>query len=291
MKKFIWKVFNHWIPTEVELRKQGMSLYANCDGCMQQEEDICHALWCCPKVQKIWKQLGYSKFKDQSVHNASAFLWWQWEHLSKEEFIRFVGFSWLIWQRRNKYIFQHKAPDNKYWIHWAMETIEQHLGLQQQLPAAPSSKPLTSWQPPPKDMFLINTDASLVHGCMAVNLAEATAIHLGTRLAISWSISNAWVASDSQSIISAIVNGASSSTDWGQLVQTIIQLKTHFQSLHFLFYTRNCNKVANSLAKWSRVTQKSEVWTNCLPPCAAAYDDDGGGEALRNGKIVVMCRT
>ncbi|KAF4402259.1 hypothetical protein G4B88_017771 [Cannabis sativa] len=268
MKNFIWKVFNHWIPTKMQLRKRGMSLLANCDRCLQQEEDIPHALWGCPKVQKIWKQLGYSKFTDLIGLNASAFLWWQWEHLSKEEFIRFV------------------------------ETIEHQLGQQKTSPSPPPSKPIILWQPPPKDFFIINTDASLVHGqegcgisaiirneagglivaetvytpgCMAVNLAEAAAILLGLKLAIKWSISNVWVASDSKTMISAIINGASSPTDWGHLVQTIIQLKTHFQSIHFLFFTRNCNKVANSLAKWSRMTQKCEVWTDSLPSCAAAF--------------------
>ncbi|KAF4394884.1 hypothetical protein G4B88_002761 [Cannabis sativa] len=297
MKNFIWKVFNHWIPTKVELRKRGMSLDANCDWCLQQEEDICHALWCCPKVQKLWKQLGYSKFKDQNTHNASNFLWWQWEHLTKEEFFRFVGFSWLIWQRRNNYIFQHKVSDNKYWIPWALETIEQHLGMKHQPTVAHTPSASTTWQPPPKDLVIINTDASLVHGqegcglsavirddkgslivaetmfiagCLSVKLAEAAAIHLGLRLAERWSISKAWVASDSKVLITAIENGDSFPTDWGQLVQNINQMKSHFQLLHFLFYSRNCNKVANSLAKRSRMTQKSETWTDCLPYCAAA---------------------
>ncbi|KAF4400621.1 hypothetical protein G4B88_023029 [Cannabis sativa] len=266
-------------------------------GSKEQEEDICHALWCCPKVQKLWKQLGYSKFKDQNTHNASNFLWWQWEHLTKEEFFRFVGFSWLIWQRRNNYIFQHKVSDNKYWIPWALETIEQHLGMKHQPTVAHTPSASTTWQPPPKDMVIINTDASLVQGqegcglsavirddkgslivaetmfiagCLSVKLAEAAAIQLGLRLAERWSISKAWVASDSKVLITAIENGDPFPTDWGQLVQNINHMKSHFQLLHFLFYSRNCNKVANSLAKRSHMTQKSETWTDCLPYCAAA---------------------
>ncbi|KAF4402710.1 hypothetical protein G4B88_012495 [Cannabis sativa] len=236
MKNFIWKVFNHWIPTKMELRKRGMSLLANCDRCLQQEEDITHALWGCPKVQKIWKQLGYSKFTDLIGLNASAFLWWQWEHLSKEEFIRFVGYTWLIWQRRNQFIFQNRDPDIHFWIPWAIETIEHLLGQQETSPGPPPSKPILFWQPPPKDVFIVNSDASLVHGqegcgisaiirneagglivaetmytpgCMAVNLAEAAAILLGLKLAIKWSISNVWVASDSKTMISAITKATS----------------------------------------------------------------------------------
>uniref|UniRef100_A0A803PEX7 RNase H type-1 domain-containing protein n=1 Tax=Cannabis sativa TaxID=3483 RepID=A0A803PEX7_CANSA len=297
MKNFIWKVFNHWLPTKVDLRKRGMDVLTICDICLQQEENITHALWCCPTVQKTWKRLGYSKLKDCNIHSASEFLWWQWEHLSKEEFIRFVGFTWLIWQRRNQFVFQHRNPNITYWVPWAIETLDQHLGLQHHDPSNSQPKSSSTWTPPPHGMLLINTDASLVQGqegcgisaairndrgalivaktryipgCMAVNLAEAAAIHLGIQLAEKWSIKNAWVASDSKIIISAIVNGSSSQTDWGQLVKTIIQMKTQFQSLQFLFYTRNCNKLANCLARWSRVTQKSEMRTDSLPPCAAA---------------------
>ncbi|KAM6562181.1 hypothetical protein CsatB_022179 [Cannabis sativa] len=282
----------------MELRKRGMSLLAKCDRCLQQEEDITHALWGCPKVQKIWKQLGYSKFTELIGLDASAFLWWQWEHLSQEKFISFAGYTWLIWQRRNQFIFQNRDPDIHFWIPWAIETIENLLGQQETRSGPPPSKPILHWQPPPKDVFIVNSDASLVHGqegcgisaiirneagglivvetlyipgCMAVNLAEAAAILLGLKLAIKWSISNVWVASDSKTMISAITKGASSPTDWGHLVQTIIQLKTEFQSIQFLFFTKNCNKVANSLAKWSRMTQKSEVWTDSVPSCAAAF--------------------
>ncbi|KAF4385381.1 hypothetical protein G4B88_005713 [Cannabis sativa] len=267
------------------------------NGKYSQEENITHALWCCPTVQKTWKRLGYSKLKDCTIHSASEFLWWQWEHLSKEEFIRFVGFTWLIWQRRNQFVFQHRNPNITYWVPWAIETLDQHLGLQHHESFNSQPKSSSTWTPPPHGKLLINTDASLVQGqegcgisaairnnrgalivaetryipgCMAVNLAEAAAIHLGIQLAEKWSIKNAWVASDSKIIISAIVNGSSSQTDWGQLVKTIIQMKTRFQSLHFLFHTRNCNKLANCLARWSRMTQKSELWTASLPPCAAA---------------------
>ncbi|KAF4366104.1 hypothetical protein F8388_014822 [Cannabis sativa] len=165
--------------------------------------------------------------------NASEFLWWQWEHLSKEEFIRFVGFTWLIWQRRNQFVFQHRNPNITYWVPWAIETLDQHLGLQHHDPSNSQPKSSSTWTPPPHGMLLINTDASLVQGqegcgisaairndrgalivaktryipgCMAVNLAEAAAIHLGIQLAEKWSIKNAWVASDSKIIISAIVN-------------------------------------------------------------------------------------
>uniref|UniRef100_A0A803QGC3 RNase H type-1 domain-containing protein n=1 Tax=Cannabis sativa TaxID=3483 RepID=A0A803QGC3_CANSA len=215
MKNFVWRVYNKWIPTKVELHKRGMALDTCCDLCKFQDEDICHALWQCPK----------------------------------------------------------------------------------NLLTVPATKQITAWQPPPNGVYMINTDASLIFGspgcgisavirdskgtlvvaatsflpgCMSVLLAKATTILHGINLARRWSMSNVQVGSDSQTIIKAVSTEATNHTDWGKLVHEIKLLKSSFQSLNFLFFHRDCNKVANSLASWSRLTHKSELWTDLLPNCAAA---------------------
>ncbi|KAF4399834.1 hypothetical protein G4B88_021048 [Cannabis sativa] len=71
MKNVIWRVFNHWIPTKVELVKRGMALDTCCDLCKFQEEDICHALWLCLKVQNVWKQLGFPKLIPLKIQKAA----------------------------------------------------------------------------------------------------------------------------------------------------------------------------------------------------------------------------
>ncbi|XP_060970379.1 uncharacterized protein LOC133037346 [Cannabis sativa] len=154
-----------------------------------------------------------------------------------------------------------------------------------------------SWYPPHPNSFMINTDASLimgqagysisavirdsegsllvaetefVNGYSSVLLAEASAILLGLRLALSRSILQAQVASDNATIINNIQLKSANKSEWNPIVQNIIHFRDSFQSLDFLFVPRDCNKVANSLAKWSRLTQKSAIWTDCLPNCAAA---------------------
>ncbi|KAF4382915.1 hypothetical protein G4B88_010086 [Cannabis sativa] len=151
--------------------------------------------------------------------------------------------------------------------------------------------------PPPSDFHLINTDASLklghlgcglsaiirnpagdlvvaevkyIQGCMTVPMAEAAAIHLGVQLAVRWSINKAWVGSDCINLIQAAANNSFPPTDWGQLMKDIINGNNHFKELNFIFYPRVCNKVANSLARWSLMTQKSITMTKMLPSCAAA---------------------
>ncbi|XP_060964152.1 uncharacterized protein LOC115722573 [Cannabis sativa] len=298
IKNFIWRVFNHWIPTKLELAKRGMVIDTHCELCTFQNENICHALWHCPKVQNVWKLFGFPKLIPLNLTKVADVLWWVHEHLPNEEFFKFMGLTWLVWQRRNNFVFQHKILDENIWTSWAIDLISTHLEPHQKTSKNPAMKLNFAWIPPPQNYFLINTDASLIArqqgcglsavirdpkgglvvaatsfipGCLSVLLAEANAVHLGIQLAIRWSITNAQVGSDSHSLIKALNSDTSYPTDWRQLVQDIKLLRNKFQTLLFLFFTRSCNRVANSLAKWSRLTQKSEMWTDLLPNCAAAF--------------------
>uniref|UniRef100_A0A803PMU7 Reverse transcriptase domain-containing protein n=1 Tax=Cannabis sativa TaxID=3483 RepID=A0A803PMU7_CANSA len=297
MKNFIWRVFNHWIPTKMELAKRGMALDTKCNLCTFQDENICHALWHCPKVKNIWKYFDFHKIIPTHIQQAADVLWWLKDHLPKENFIKFMGLTWLVWQRRNNFVFQHKIIDDRIWTNWALDLVFQHLEQHQQTKKTNAEHQIYTWKSPPPNVFLINTDASLIlgqagcglsavirdhngalvvaettflTGCLSVMLAEAIAIKLGIKLAIRWSIKQAQVGSDSQSIIQAIHSAATNPTEWGQQVQEINKMRNQFQNLQFFFYHRNCKKVANSLAKRSRLTQKSEMWTKLLPNCAAA---------------------
>ncbi|KAF4379869.1 hypothetical protein G4B88_012792, partial [Cannabis sativa] len=258
IKNFIWR-----------LAKRGMDIDTHCELCTFQNEDICHALWHCSKVQNVWKLFGFPKLIPLNLTKATDVLWWL-----------------------------HKILDEKIWTSWAIDLISTHLEPHQKTSKNPAMKLNSAWIPPPLNYFLINTDASLIAGqqgcglsavirdpkgglvvaatsfipgCLSILLAEANAVHLGIQLAIRWSITNAQVGSDSHSLIKALNSDTSYPTDWGHLVQDIKLLRNKFQTLQFLFFTRSCNRVANSLAKWSRLTQKSEMWTDLLPNCAAAF--------------------
>ncbi|KAF4401860.1 hypothetical protein G4B88_013147 [Cannabis sativa] len=230
-------------------------------------ENICHALWHCPKVQNVWKLFGFPKLIPLNLTKVADVLWWVHEHLPNEEFFKFMGLTWLVWQRRNNFVFQHKILDENIWTSWAIDLISTHLEPHQKTSKNPAMKLNFAWIPPPQNYFLINTDASLIArqqgcglsavirdpkgglvvaatsfipGCLSVLLAEANAVHLGIQLAIRWSITNAQVGSDSHSLIKALNSDTSYPTDWRQLVQDIKLLRNKFQTLLFLFFTRSC---------------------------------------------------
>ncbi|KAF4353537.1 hypothetical protein G4B88_030172 [Cannabis sativa] len=212
-------------------------------------------------------------------------LFYLWGKLPKRELLQLIGLSWLIWQRRNKLIFKHKAQEIHSWVRWALEQLDEFFG---EIPSSRQDrlvKAKQKWVPPPNDFVIINTNASLMvdklgcglsvvirdlAGIVSVYLAEVVAVHLGVCLAHRWVVSKEIVASDCLGMINGLLLGSTTSSDWGMLGREILDLKHHFLSLKFTYVPRDCNGVANALAIWSRMTHSSCIWTDSLPSCAAA---------------------
>uniref|UniRef100_A0A803Q8X4 Reverse transcriptase n=1 Tax=Cannabis sativa TaxID=3483 RepID=A0A803Q8X4_CANSA len=297
MKNIIWSLFHHWIPVKTELTKRGMALNLYCDQCNVYVEDICHALWYCPKTQDLWKHFGFLHLFLPNIGKAPDFLFIMKDRCSKETFILFLGVTWLIWHRRNKCIFQQKNFDNKVWIEWASNLIDFQLQTDSTPPLPPLKKSPVSWSPPPSGTFMINADVSLIVGqpgcglgvvirdhlgavvvaetifipsCLSFNMAESLAIRSGLKLADRWSLSTICISSDCQSVIHALNGDNHSITDWGLVVKDCIKAKENFNFVSFLFSPRQWNKVANCLATWARLFKTSKVWTSSMPLCAAA---------------------
>ncbi|KAF4367885.1 hypothetical protein G4B88_021738 [Cannabis sativa] len=192
------------------------------------KEDIPWVLGITPNMNKPdWLTWSWNHNGIYSVASADA-LWWSHDHLSKDDLTRFIGCSWLVWQIRNAFIFQHKVPNDHYWRKWALDLLDIHLGTQQQVQQTSRVNVNQKLQPPPKDFIMVNTDVALVFGkaaeaeflpgCLSVLLAKVTAIQLGIQLARRRSISHAIIASDCQAAITTLQNNACYPTDWGQLV-------------------------------------------------------------------------
>uniref|UniRef100_A0A803Q1F8 Reverse transcriptase domain-containing protein n=1 Tax=Cannabis sativa TaxID=3483 RepID=A0A803Q1F8_CANSA len=297
MKNFTWRVFHNWIPVKTELNKRGMSMDDTCNRCKSHKEDVCHALWTCPTLHKVWKYFGYLHLFPSSLWKAPDFLMTMKDKLTKDEFLFFIGLTWLIWYRRNKCIFQNKDVADNIWIPWAIEMLELHLATDRISPNQKQLKAPANWSPPLPGSFLINSDVSLIDGqpgcglgviirdhlgalvaaetvfvpgCLSVLLAETMAIRLALKIAEKWSLQKVCISSDNQVVIQALTGNARSNTDWGHLVVDCLLARKSFQNLSFIFSPKNCNKVAHCLAKWGRLCQVSEVWTKVLPDCAAA---------------------
>ncbi|KAF4356524.1 hypothetical protein G4B88_001072 [Cannabis sativa] len=199
---------------------------------------------------------------------------------------------WLYLAVQN--IWQQK-PNDRYWIPWALEILDNQLRRDLQKPKLQKSQTKNSWQPPPIGKFLINLDASIrpdLSGCginaiirdhngelivaetrffpdfLSVMLAETAAIQMGLDLALRWSCRDVLIGVDCQSVVNAIKNREAPHTDWGNIIQQILKTCCNFHTSDFIFSPRSCNKVANSLANWARVNKECNLWTDVMPSCA-----------------------
>lgn len=54
IKNFIWLTVNGALPCFVNLKNRGVPCEEMCKRCLEVRESICHALWDCLHVLKIW---------------------------------------------------------------------------------------------------------------------------------------------------------------------------------------------------------------------------------------------
>ena len=55
VKHFAWRAYREALPTKVNLKKRKVLANESCDWCKVMPETVGHALWGCPKAQKLWE--------------------------------------------------------------------------------------------------------------------------------------------------------------------------------------------------------------------------------------------
>ncbi|KAF4353174.1 hypothetical protein F8388_014642 [Cannabis sativa] len=80
---------------------------------------------------------------------------------TKQEFETFLGISWMVWNHRNKKIFQNNKTPLKTWIPWALDLVAHTLESTTKEQKSKKEKEKHSWQAPPNGIFSLNCDAAL----------------------------------------------------------------------------------------------------------------------------------
>ncbi|KAF4360392.1 hypothetical protein F8388_019478 [Cannabis sativa] len=244
MKNFVWRVCHNWVPTKSELGKRGINLDGTCSGCWNKIETIGHALWCCPRLKPVWKTAGFWHLFPESLGlmtDLMEFLMYMRGHCTKQEFESFLGLSWMVWNHRNKQIFQNNKTPLKHWIPWAVDYVAHALQRKEMNLNVKTEKERKSWQAPPTGTFLLNCDAALKKeqegfataavirnekgqliaaeacfhpGYATVLMAECLAIKMGMKL-VQYMDSKPFIASsDNQSAVHQITTKRTPRADW-----------------------------------------------------------------------------
>uniref|UniRef100_A0A803PGT3 Reverse transcriptase domain-containing protein n=1 Tax=Cannabis sativa TaxID=3483 RepID=A0A803PGT3_CANSA len=300
MKNFVWRVCHNRLPSKSELVKRGIQLDSTCSGCWNREETIGHALWKCPRLKVVWQTAGFWHLFPRDIEfmtDLLDFFIYMKTKCSTEEFEIFLGLSWLVWNQRNQRIFQNKKTDLESWIPWAIDYTNSLLQRDINTKNQQTNHGKRSWTAPTAGTFMVNCDALVVSnlkgyglaavirdaegrlvaaevkfksGFVSVITAELLAVQLGLLLVQKMQARPFLVCSDNVTAINHLHSKTIPTADWGTPIKEILFSNVLDGCKGFIFASRDCNKVAHSLAKWAVDNRCNSFWSKGIPSCAAA---------------------
>ena len=212
----------------------------------------------------------------------------------------FATIAWCLWNRRNALHFGRPANPMANISSVASTLVQEFIASQ--VPDIPIHHPPAQhqWRPPEPDAVKVNFDAALfkrtnsagigiiVRDWRGVSLAalsmpiplsssvadmEALACLRAVQLAAKLEFQCVIFEGDSATVISAVNQGSSLLSSFGNIVDDIRYLLPSFSSATFSHVNRTGNLVADALAKKASSNVGSQVWMNALPSDIAVLVD------------------
>lgn len=157
---FLWRIFAGSLPTKVELHRRHMVPSPICPLCGLEEETVNHALLSCSHVAPIWSKVdelnGFSPGQSQTWNEAVK----SWQLLGYEKKKLALSIAWIIWWRRNCWVFKNQRKPDEVWISSVKALIQLEFDQARRAIGVDSrSRELVRWEPPPGDLVKINVDA------------------------------------------------------------------------------------------------------------------------------------
>ncbi|KAF5460015.1 hypothetical protein F2P56_019915 [Juglans regia] len=161
-KNFLWKACSNGLPTLRNLYKKRITEKPWCPICLNEEETIFHMAWNCPTAQDVWGQC--SRFLQKRSFHLMTFRE-LWSLICQDAEMKvleeFSTVSRLIWNRRNKFIFQQVFLHPNEVIRQASEALIEMETCRITRSTQPKEDQKERWSPPPEGLFKMNWDASV----------------------------------------------------------------------------------------------------------------------------------
>ncbi|XP_041025335.1 uncharacterized protein LOC121265715 [Juglans microcarpa x Juglans regia] len=165
-KHFVWSALNNALPTRSNLLKKKVCEDPWCPSCKREEEDVQHALWCCPGAADVWA-VGWSpirKWLNQFIDFSSL-----WEDLSNRLspgcLVRVVAIIRGIWRRRNTFVFEDKFASSSQVVKIAVVGLEEfqeaNVKVTRRLSKGVERREGRGWQKPLRALCKLNFDATV----------------------------------------------------------------------------------------------------------------------------------
>uniref|UniRef100_A0A2N9IJ26 Reverse transcriptase zinc-binding domain-containing protein n=1 Tax=Fagus sylvatica TaxID=28930 RepID=A0A2N9IJ26_FAGSY len=161
IRNFLWRVCINALPTLVKLQRRTIISTARCSFCLAEDEDILHALWTCPLLP-LWTPYKLTRKVVRSCYTSLLdVVGHLLEYESDASLAEFAFMLWLVWQRRNKAMYQSELNNLDDIPLLAQRLLLEFWAVNDQQQSVPQVIPKQAWQPPTQLEFKANCDAAL----------------------------------------------------------------------------------------------------------------------------------
>ncbi|XP_074314409.1 uncharacterized protein LOC141649624 [Silene latifolia] len=292
IKVFMWQLCHDAIPTKANIARRMGSDDVACPRCHSERESCFHAIRGCGWGDEVWEEVGVDKGVWRGDMLVRDWLEAALRELGEKERVLFLVTCWVLWERRNKLVFEGERWDvggimRRIWgVVWEMESVQGESVL-----SGVEGSRLGCWKPPELGVSKINTDAGVMEGVGVglgavcrdsagrvewavvvhrgiggdVAMAEAEAILLGLQEARRMQSRKVIVESDCLIVVEDLLKQRNGRSELFLIYEEIRQLSLIFESIVFKHVSRNFNKLAHKLAHAMPWNHGRRFWTTDLP--------------------------
>lgn len=293
IKHFVWRVCNNALPTKCNLKRRRITKLDVCELCKAAPEDALQALCFCSHVAPMW--LPFQWFQSMISPPPLNFCDLLNKFMQVGDELRpemFATITWSLWNRRNALHFGREALPIAMISSVASALL--HDFLASQIPEAPLSRPAVrhQWRHLEPGFVKVNFDAALFTHTNSAGLGvvvrdwrganpgalsvpamlsstvadmEALACLRAVQFATELDLHRVIFEGDSATIISAVSQGSSILSSFGNIVDDVRHLLPSFSSVIFSHVNHSGNIVADALAKKASSIAGCDIWMEALP--------------------------
>ncbi|CAN1754104.1 Putative ribonuclease H protein At1g65750 [Linum perenne] len=164
---FLWLASHKRLLTNEERGRRHLTNQVNCSRCAAVVESFEHVIFDCSFASQVWRQaLPEAVVSRAELGNFDQ--WWKSMILDKQLGTKFGVIAWLIWQARNKFIFdqQDRPPSAiieqcQFWTNLVLSSWKT-FQLGREAPGLARQTQLIAWRPGDEGWFTLNTDGSRI---------------------------------------------------------------------------------------------------------------------------------
>ena len=157
---FIWRLFHNGLAVRQNLVRRGMKVNTLYPMCQRLDEDLGHLFFKCKEVKDCWRRLNLEEYHIilAACHSGKDMMRSIWA-LSRQIQLQIIVLLWRWWSARNRVNAGDKRPTSHEVCSLVMLYVSEFTKghkpnkINQQVRQQ-------RWEPPPKDVYKINTDAA-----------------------------------------------------------------------------------------------------------------------------------